>query len=306
VRRAALLLVAVVGAISGCGGPGGAPVVPASPAAPPPEGTIRYIAGGDSRDDAAHVMPWAIAEAKARGASGFFFLGDMELSPALLGHFAQLLPSLDPIPFFPVLGNHEVKMLGVVGIGQKGSENAFRAKFLGVPRTPVQSALADRVAYSTNLPGGVHFVALDNVSHSGFGADQLSWLASDLARARADSSTKYVIVGMHKPLAHNGLTSMSMEMDGSAAEADSNAALDLFEKANVSLILASHVHAYEAGEIRGIRQYVSGGLGAPLSHWTGAAAFHHFLQIDVDDDGLHVTAVRFPGAPSTSEDDDKD
>ena len=36
------------------------------PAVPPPSVT-RLMVGGDSRDDAAHVVPWAFSEASARG-----------------------------------------------------------------------------------------------------------------------------------------------------------------------------------------------------------------------------------------------
>src|SRR6202041_271067 len=141
------------------------------------------IAGGDSRDDHAHVMPWAIREARARGASAFFFLGDMELTPGLDGHFEGELKNLDPVPFYPALGNHEVKVFGFAGMGQAQSESSFRARFLGNARTPVTSALGGKIVYSVDLPGGVHFIALDNVSQSGFGTDQLAWLASDLDRA---------------------------------------------------------------------------------------------------------------------------
>jgi hypothetical protein len=171
---------------------------------PPPEGVVRYIIGGDSRDDHAHVMPWALREAKARGASGFIFLGDMELTPGLDGHFEKELTYLDPIPFFPVLGNHEVKLFGFVGLGQGASEGAFRTRFLGTARTPLKSSLPTKIVYSVDLPGAVHFIALDNVSQNGFGADQLAWLSTDLEHTRADPSVKYIVVGMHKPLAKNG------------------------------------------------------------------------------------------------------
>src|SRR4051794_9933845 len=76
------------------------------------DGHVRIIVGGDSRDDSAHVLPWAFAEAKARNASAFLFLGDMELTPSFDAHFRRELDGLAKgVAFFPVLGNHEVRLL---------------------------------------------------------------------------------------------------------------------------------------------------------------------------------------------------
>lgn len=101
--------------------------------------------GGDSRDDSSHVVPWAFREARARGASAFLFLGDMEITPQIDAAFAAALKDLDPVPFYPVLGNHEIKSFGFMPVGVAGAERAYCARFLGTPRTPVRSALPDHV-----------------------------------------------------------------------------------------------------------------------------------------------------------------
>jgi hypothetical protein len=280
-----------------------------SPPAPPVTGTpggIRYIIGGDSRDDASHVLPWAFREAKARGASAFFFLGDMALTPSADGHFDKELPLLDPIPFYPALGNHEIRMFGFIVLGHQQAEKAFRRRFLDTPRTPVASSIEGKIVYSVNLPGGVHFIALDNVSQNGFGADQLTWLGRDLDTANADAGIKYIIVGMHKPLAKNGVSTHGMDKDGAQALADSDAALALFVSHHVSLIVASHVHEFATLTQGGIPSYITGGLGAPLDRSGPEHAFHHFLQLDVANDGLHVSVVRFDGTPSMGEDEMSD
>jgi hypothetical protein len=281
----------------GCGGEAAQAPAPRPTPAPQAAAGVRFIVGGDSRDDAAHVLPWAFGEAKSRGAAAFLFLGDMEISPQFDSHFEKELRQLEAVPFYPVLGNHEIQVLGFLSIGKKHAEKRFREHFLGTPRTPVQSSIPDEVVYSVNLAGGVHFIALDNVSQKGFGAKQLAWLASDLQAARADSSTLHVIVGMHKPLAHNGVSTHGMDGDGPQAIADSDAAVALFVKHKVSLILSSHVHAYAAFTHAGIPSFITGGLGAPLARSPAEGAFHHFLQLDVAADGIHVTTVRFPGAP---------
>jgi hypothetical protein len=282
-----------------CGGEAPRPAHPHQVATRPPPGVVRFLVGGDSRQDGSHVLPWALDEAKARGASAFLFLGDMELTPSFDAHFREQLGALAPIPFYPVLGNHEVKLLGIFGIGQNHAEKEFREHFLGTPSTPVRSSLAGKVVYSANLPGGVHFVALDNVSQKGFGADQLAWLAADLEQARFDPDVRHVFVGMHKPLAHNKITTHSMDSDGPDAIADSEAALVLFERAHVDLVLESHVHEFARYQQGGIRCYITGGLGAPLVHADPEHAFHHVLEIDVHDRGeVDVDVVRFDGAPT--------
>jgi hypothetical protein len=287
--------------LAGCGNCGGSQ-------APAPEGTstevaadagtVRLVVGGDSRDDKAHVLPWAFQEARRRGAAAFLFLGDMELTPELDRTFARELVLLDPIPFYPVLGNHEIEQLGFLAVGRSEAERSLAHRFLGTPRTPVRSALRDRIVYSADLPGGVHFVALDNVAQHGFGHDQLAWLAADLQRAHAEPATRHILVGMHKPLAHNGVTMHSMDHDGAQARSDSDAALALFVENHVEMILASHVHQFTQFWQGGIPSYITGGLGAPLTHAGADHAFHHFLVLDVADSGIHVEVVHFVGTPS--------
>ena len=241
------------------------------------------------------MLPWAFREAHARGAAAFLFLGDMELSPEITRSFAGELALLDPIPFYPVLGNHEIRQLGFLSIGKAAAERAFAARFLGNARTPVRSSLPGRVVYSVDLPGGVHFVALDNVSQAGFGAEQLAWLDADLASARAEATTKHIVVGMHKPLAHNGVARHGMDVDGAQACGESDAALAMFVKNRVELVLASHVHQYSQLTQAGIPTYITGGLGAPLTRSGPDSAFHHFLQLDVAESGIRVSVVRFDG-----------
>jgi 3',5'-cyclic AMP phosphodiesterase CpdA len=266
---------------------------------------VYYAAGGDSRDDAAGVIPWAFGEARRRQVAAFLYLGDMELSPELDGNFRT--DDLGGIPFYPVLGNHEIKLFGAFAVhwkvldalSQAHDEREFRKRFLWKTCTPVQSAFRDKVVYSTDLPGGVHFVALDNVSQKGFGEEQHGWLAADLERAHANPLVRHIVVGMHKALARNGVTTHSMDEDCPQGLEDTEWALPLFKATGVELILASHEHLYAKFEQGGIPAYITGGLGAPLHTASGpAAAFHHFLVLDVTDAGISVEAVPFRGDPT--------
>ncbi len=278
-----------------------------------PAGTVRYLIGGDARDDTVGVVPWAFDQAKERGASAFIFLGDMELTPALDKRFKEQLAQLQPIPFFPVLGNHEVEAFGFLPVRcierlfGKDPEKRFRDEFLGTQETAVNSVFSNRVVYSVDLPGdGVHFIALDNVSQKGFGKAQMDWLTSDLQAAKAAPRTKYIIVGMHKALAGSGVTKHAMDEDGDAAIKESNAALTLFQTYGVVMIFASHKHEFAQFRQGGVPSYITGGMGAPLGRGDPEHAFHHVLQLDVTAAGLNVTVIRFNNPPRSDPDTEDD
>jgi hypothetical protein len=91
-----------------------------------------------------------------------------------------------------------------------------------------------------------------------------------------------------------------MDADGPGADADSDAALALFVRWHVDLILASHVHQFSSFVQAGIPSYITGGLGAPLTASGPEHAFHHFLQLDATPDRIAVEVVRFDGRPSVA------
>jgi len=279
---------------------------------------VTYLVGGDSRGDKAGVVLWAFGQAKAVGARGFLFLGDMEWSYACDTHFRQQQVSyLSPIAFYPVLGNHEVAWFGFLkgkarGVdGALDAERIFQKNFLATPQTPVSSMFKDKVVYSADLAKGLHFIALDNVTDSGFGAAQLDWLEQDLKKARSDPKTKHIVVGMHKPLADNCTGGHSMAEGGSAGRQDSQKALAMFQQYGVSMVLASHVHQFAQFKQGGIQTYITGGLGAHLRGCDcgDCQAFHHLLQLEVSESDIHVSVIRFPGSQVWSKaesDDDED
>src|SRR5262249_33477561 len=148
-----------------------------------PPGVLRLAVGGDSRNDSSHVVPWAFKEAKRRGANAFLFLGDLEFTRAEDRFFAPQLVNLGGVPFYPVIGNHEVELFGVIRLPDSAhAVKEFKEDFLKLPGLNL-APLADVVAYSADFRDAVHFVALDNVSRKGegFGKEQLTWLEADLS-----------------------------------------------------------------------------------------------------------------------------
>jgi 3',5'-cyclic AMP phosphodiesterase CpdA len=306
-RRVRPLALAIAALSLRCGAAAGVPprmtakLLPE--ATPPANGHVAYIVGGDSRGDEGGVLPWAFDQAKRVGARGFIFLGDMEWSRRCDGHFHhELLGRLAPIPFYPVLGNHEIRWFGWLKrspAGQAEAERDFQRQFLGTAQTRVGSRFSDHVVYSVDLEKGLHFIALDNVSEDGFGAAQKAWLREDLLRARKDPRTRFIVVGMHKPLAGSCIGSHSMEEGKATGRTDTDEVLAMFRDPvlPVDMILASHVHQFAQFEQAGIRTYVTGGLGAHLRECRcgDCKAFHHLLELDVSDARIEVSVVGFPG-----------
>ena len=276
----------------------------------PPQGTIRLAIGGDSRDDRSGVVPWAFKEARRRGAKAFIFLGDLELTPSEDELFLRKLNDLGDILFYPAMGNHEVESFGFLRRDEAKSRarvKTFKQRFIKVP---VNFALDDAAAYSADIGSNIHFIALDNVSRrgEGFGDKQLDWLDKDVKAASA--AKKVVLVGMHKGLANNPVTTHAMDEDGKTAIKDSAAALTVFQKYKVDGVFVSHSHMYAAYDQGGILVRLTGGLGAPLVKGLpdNEGGFHHFLLVDVppgdNKTTLQVEVVKFPGPPTRDDEDE--
>lgn len=202
------------------------------------------------------------------------------------------------------MGNHEVEFLGIVKLpGVKHAVKEFKEDFLTAPGVKL-APLKEAVVYTADLGGAVHFIALDNVSPKGegFGAKQLDWLEGDLKAASA--AKKLILVGMHKPLANNPVTSHAMDEDGARAVHESDRALKLCKQYGVSMVFVSHSHMYASYNQEGVEMRLTGGLGAPLVKGLAEAdgGLHHFLLLDVPpSDGktpLRVEVVKFPGTPT--------
>jgi hypothetical protein len=223
--------------------------------------------------------------------------------------FMPRLRDLGGIPFYPVIGNHEVELFGAVRLSSgRRAVDEFKEDFLRKPGFRV--APLPQVVYSVEIGAAIHFIALDNVSRrgEGFGGAQLSWLGGDLKAASEAKSI--ILVGMHKALAKNPVTTHAMDEDGPSAVRDSDAAFALFKQYGVAMLFVSHSHMYAAYNQDGIETRLTGGLGAPLVKGLAEAdgGFHHFLLLDVPAGGdkslLRVEVVKFNGVPVRDDQDE--
>src|ERR1043165_2899355 len=113
-RKSALVVLAATSLQCGAGNPRAVTSAQVILEVTPPETDhVTYLVGGDSRGDNAHVVHWAFEQAQRAHARAFLFLGDMEWSYGCDSRFLnEEVSKLSPIPFYPVVGNHEVNWFG--------------------------------------------------------------------------------------------------------------------------------------------------------------------------------------------------
>ncbi len=170
------------------------------------------------------------------------------------------------IPFYPVVGNHEVSGFG----GQKD--------YLEMLKKPLY--------YSFNYKKS-HFVILDtsvNFPNGPFTLQQFEWLKKDLSNA---TSAQNVFLFMHKPLLEkNEKSSWTNEK---MAEKVRNFIYAFNKKYhNIRVIFQGHEHLFWQKNVGGIKYIITGGAGAPLDGEPQNGGFYHFLLVSVDGTNVKV------------------
>ena len=147
------------------------------------------------------------------------------------------------IPFFQVVGNHD---LDVDAPTDEGSSETFSRHF--GPR------------YYSFDRGAVHYVVLDDVLWHGAGyigyldADQLTWLAADLARIEPGRT---VVVAQHIPALGSGHIRLGEARPRLTTSVANREALYRLLQPYRALILAGHTHEHEHVFEHGVHELVS-------------------------------------------------
>lgn len=184
------------------------------------------------------------------------------------------------VPFFPALGNHDVKTED----GAPYLENFY---------LPSDNPQNTERYYSFDW-GNAHFVALDSELYYDDGAgspeEQKAWLKRDLAATRKP----WKFVFFHRP-------PYSSSRHGS----DERIRADLepvFDRYGVDVVFNGHDHDYERTvPIRGVTYVVTGGGGKSLyeagkSRWTAfSRSVYHATQVRVEEGRLTLEAVEPDG-----------
>lgn len=192
---------------------------------------------------------------------------------------------LGSVPFYPVLGNHDVR-------------TANGAPYLQAFDLPADNPQRTERYYSFDY-GPVHFVALDSelyyADNAIPAAQQKTWLEQDLKR----SKLPWKVVYLHRPLYSS---SAGPHPGGDARVRDDLA--PVFERTGVDLVLTGHQHNYERFRpINGVTYFVTGGGGGESLYPIGpkdprsayAAARLNVLKLVISPSKLTVEALGADG-----------
>jgi hypothetical protein len=206
--------------------------------------------------------------------------------------FEVTAPLLARVPYYPVVGNHDM--------GQAGDERRrMNEIFLLWPAPPERPEWGHWYAFDV---AGVHFVMLDSNAYEH--AEQLAWLERDLRAARKR--------GVHAIFAavHDGPYSRGLHRGNQYA---AEHYVPLLARHGVTLLFAGHEHLYQRGRAGGLDYMVSGGGGAPLysvrcgvrgrprcdtpDGMQHVASEHHYILVTVYREHVEACPRRADGTP---------
>lgn len=145
--------------------------------------------------------------------------------------FGQLVePLASSRPWMVTQGNHEVERIPLL-------VDSFKAYNTRWPM-PYQESGSDSNLYYSFDVSGAHFLMLGSYAKFDQGSNQYQWLLADLARVDR-SATPWLVAVIHAPW-----YSSNTKHQGDGEQMRRSMEL-ILKQANVDLVFAGHVHAYE-------------------------------------------------------------
>ena len=224
------------------------------------EPPFHFAVIGDSRDGE-EVYTQLMDRILKRNPHFIIHLGDMIPRPneRNWGSFFELSKPIH-LPFFPVVGNHDV------GNGARGEE-IYRKEFF----------LPGEKTYYAFRAGDGLFVILD--SEKGRGRiinEQWSWLEKTLSF----SSERLKLVFIHRPL-FLPMDSLKIGKGMDKYPSDRDHLHRLFSETGVKAVFAADDHRYDRREKDNIVYVIAGGGGAPIYAFRNRGGYFHYVWISV-------------------------
>jgi predicted phosphodiesterase len=235
---------------------------------------FQFAVLGDSRDGK-RVYTQLIQKILERKPHFIIHLGDMISKPneKEWKEFFEISKTIN-IPFFPVIGNHEVA-------DTTRGEEIYRKQFV----------LPDGKTYYAFQAGGAFFVILDSEKKKGKIVDeQEAWVETTLS----SSNEKFKFVFIHRPL----FLPMDSFKTGKAMDKypiERDRLHQLFMKTGVKTVFAGDDHRYDRTEKSNILYIITGGGGAPIYTFKDSGGYFHYVWVSVERGKMEGEVVDLDG-----------
>jgi 3',5'-cyclic AMP phosphodiesterase CpdA len=253
------------------------------------------------------ILAGAVEKINAARPDLVFYLGD---GPdrggplVFMTAFRSCLDKLD-VPWYPVVGNHEI-IGGANSDGLKGDgEQNFRRVFADRLAGPGKAA-GGETYYSFDFQNA-HFIVLDTAWQDRAdpslhrlrpGSPQWAWLVQDLRQAGA--AGRHIFVFTHEPpvspFPAGGPDTPADLGDGRGTTwndaAEARAFAKLMAAWKVEAVFCGHVHMYNELNFQGMHQVISAGAGAKLYARPEDGGFFHYLLVKVNGESVSIAVRR--------------
>ena len=178
-------------------------------------------------------------------------------------HYIQMIKSAK-IPIISAIGNHEIPRF----FGGRGNFKTY------IGKTYFSFAFANS-----------YFIFVDNANKKRVKNKQMQWLTKELQKSQ---DYKHRFVFLHVPLfdPREGKRKRGHSMKDVQNVKELNA---LFDRYDVTMLFASHIHAYFRGKWGKTPYIITGGAGAPNTRDDG---FYHYIVVQVGKDGVKYLLKR--------------
>jgi len=149
--------------------------------------------------------------------------------------------------------------------------------------------------YQAFVLGNAKFILLDDSNETGIGDEQEGWLKKEL---KDGMNYKYRFVFMHVPLWDpRDKPGVLLRYAHSLKDPDAARWMEeLFLKYKVTMLFASHIHAFYDVTTRGLHTIISGGAGAELVGKEPGHTFYHYVRVKVTDQGVRTEVAKLDKA----------
>ena len=170
-------------------------------------------------------------------------------------------------PFISIIGNHELPWYGIVN-EEKNYKDVFgKTNFA--------------FAY-----GNSYFIILDT-SDKKIDKKQFIWLENELKKSKKFTN-RFILthVPLYDPREGEYAKGHSLKKLNQAKKLN-----DMFDKYHVTMVFCSHIHFYSRGVWNKTPFIITGGAGAPLSHYKNSG-FYHYVKVIVNGNNIKYKVIK--------------